>query len=718
MTERKKTILVVDDVPDDIVILEEILKGDYQIKVVTNGEDALRIARGDSPPELILLDIMMPDMDGFEVCRRLKQDSAGATIPVIFLTAKVLKADEKMGFELGAVDYIRKPVDPEIVRTRVKSHLEQKDRILRGSELKYRRLFETAQDGIMIVDSHTGGILDVNPSLAALMGLSQEAFLGKSVADLDFLQTIMSKQRELSETQRRKDVRYRELPLETLDGRRIYVEFISNAYQVNHRDVMQLNIREITDLVEAEQERDRLSAKLSHYLVTSPAITYSLAVKGGVARWQWVSENIGDILGYSSEEALEPDWWFRNVNASDRAGVLGLVSDLTKHEIASREYRFTKKDRNTVWLHDEMRLLPGKGSEFEIVGTLTDISERKMAEEEIRLKGAALEAAANAVIITDREGVIRWANPAFGALTGYPIAQAVGRKPRELIRSGLQGPEFYRALWESILAGKVWSGQLVNRRKSGELYNEQMTVTPVIDEARNVSHFIAIKSDITESVRARERLEYALREKDALLREIHHRVNNNMQVIISLLSVSAQDMADPSLRGKFEDVTRRMYAMAVIHEQFYEAEDMSRIDFAVYLNQLLDSVRADFPESSKNAVAVCETGQALLKLEQAIPAGLIIAELLANALKYAFADGREVGIIRITQAPVARGELEVEVRDNGSGLPPGIDPERAQSLGMMLIRILSEQLCGTVVFRKDGGTVATLKFPIDPVSAD
>ena len=706
----KKTILVVDDVPDDIVILEEILKNEYQVKAVTNGPDALRIARSANPPDLILLDIIMPDMDGFEVCRQLKQDSAGASIPVIFLTAKTMTADEKTGLELGAVDYIKKPVDPVLVTARVRSYLERREKLVTLSEVKYRRLFETAQDGIMIVDKETGVVLDTNPSLAALMGLSQEAFLGKHVSDLEFLSTIMTQQKSLSDEERKRYIRYRDLPLRTFDGRDIYVEFISNPYQVNSREVLQLNVREITDLVAAERERDKLSARLAHYLATSPTITYSLVLKGGTAKWQWVSENIRTILGYTAEEALAPDWWFRNVNASDRAGVLGIISDLASRETASREYRFLKRDRSIVWLHDEMRLLPGKGPESEVVGTLTDISERKKAEEEIHLKSAALEAAANAVIITDREGTIRWANPAFGTLTGFSIPEAIGKNPRELLRSSQQDTDFYRSVWETILAGKVWSGKLVNRRKSGELYDEEMTITPVLDEGRYVSHFIAVKNDITESVLARKRLEAALRQKDALLREIHHRVNNNMQVIISLLNISAQDAGDAGLKRKLDEITRRMHAMAIIHEQFYEAEDMSRIDFAVYIRRLIDSLKADFPETERALGADCEAGQVLLPLEQAIPAGLIVAELLTNALKFAFEGDRSLGTIRVSQRLEADGRLEIAIRDNGKGLPHEVDPRTSRSMGMLLVRVLSEQLIGDVEFRREGGTEAILRF--------
>jgi len=122
----KATILVVDDTPENLVLMSNLLKDDYKVKIANSGEKALRIAGSDSPPDLILLDIMMPGMDGYEVCRRLKRDPGTMNIPVIFLTAKAEVEDEKKGLELGAVDYITKPISPPIVMARVKNHLALK----------------------------------------------------------------------------------------------------------------------------------------------------------------------------------------------------------------------------------------------------------------------------------------------------------------------------------------------------------------------------------------------------------------------------------------------------------------------------------------------------------------------------------------------------------------------------------------------------------------
>ena len=124
--QERATILVVDDTPDNLAVMNRLLEGDYRVKVATSGEKALRLAAADAPPDLILLDVMMPDMDGYEVCRRLKSDERTRHTPVIFVTAKSEVDDERTGLELGAVDYITKPISPPIVTARIKTHLAQK----------------------------------------------------------------------------------------------------------------------------------------------------------------------------------------------------------------------------------------------------------------------------------------------------------------------------------------------------------------------------------------------------------------------------------------------------------------------------------------------------------------------------------------------------------------------------------------------------------------
>ena len=146
---------------------------------------------------------------------------------------------------------------------------------------------------------------------------------------------------------------------------------------------------------------------------------------------------------------------------------------------------------------------------------IQDISRRKQAEKQLRLQSEAMQAAANALVITDISGTIEWVNPAFIKMTGYTFDEVKGQNPR-LLKSGKHGQEFYRHLWETIKAGRVWKGELVNQRKDGKLYDEQMTIAPVKDESGEITYFVAVKENITE----RKRAEKALRRSEHQFREL------------------------------------------------------------------------------------------------------------------------------------------------------------------------------------------------------
>ncbi|MBI3913074.1 MAG: GAF domain-containing protein [Chloroflexi bacterium] len=167
--------------------------------------------------------------------------------------------------------------------------------------------------------------------------------------------------------------------------------------------------------------------------------------------------------------------------------------------------------------------------EARIVVSLLDVTEQKKAEEQLRLQSAALNAAANAIIITDRDGAIEWINPAFTTLTGYSAAEAIGKNPRELVKSGKHSPEFYKDLWDTILAGKVWRGECINRRKNGSLYNEEQTITPLRDTDGEISHLIAIKQDITERKRAETEIKHNAARTEALL-HVAARLNTQLEL--------------------------------------------------------------------------------------------------------------------------------------------------------------------------------------------
>ncbi|MBI2321075.1 MAG: PAS domain S-box protein, partial [Chloroflexi bacterium] len=265
-----------------------------------------------------------------------------------------------------------------------------------------------------------------------------------------------------------------------------------------------------TDISErrtAQQALRESEARYRALVERTPGITY-IASLDRAAGAQYVSPQAETLLGFSQAEWLaDPELWVKQLHPQDRGRVLEqLYHSRATGEPFRAEYRLLARDGRTVWLHDEAVLVHDEaGRPLFDQGILVDITARKEVEEQLRLQAAVLEAAATAIIIVDRHGVITWVNPAFTRLTGYTAAEAVGQTPR-ILRSGKQDRAFYAHLWGTILSGEVWRGELVNRRKDGSLYAEEQTITPVRDGCGDISHFIAVKQDVSERRRLQEQL--------------------------------------------------------------------------------------------------------------------------------------------------------------------------------------------------------------------
>ncbi|MCZ7624737.1 MAG: PAS domain S-box protein [Candidatus Methylomirabilis sp.] len=245
-----------------------------------------------------------------------------------------------------------------------------------------------------------------------------------------------------------------------------------------------------------------------------------------------------------------------------------------------------------------------QGGTTGIVGIMVDMTERKRTEAQIRLQAAALEAAANGIIITDRNGTIRWANAAFARLTGYTAEETIGRTPR-LLRSGRHDQAFYHNLWETVLSGRVWQGEIVNRRKDGSLYTEAQTITPVPDEHGNIAHFIAIKQDMTEPKRLQENLRQAqkLEAIGLLAGGIAHDFNNLLNGIIGFAELALKELPEGSKGASYLSRVPRLgrQAAGLIGQMlaFARKAPLERrpLDLNPLLKEIRKLLRQTFPET-------------------------------------------------------------------------------------------------------------------------
>lgn len=205
----------------------------------------------------------------------------------------------------------------------------------------------------------------------------------------------------------------------------------------------------------------------------------------------------------------------------------------------------------------------------------------------------------------------------------------------------------------------------------------------------------------------RREIERSLLEKEVLLKEIHHRVKNNLQVISSLLSMQSARISDDLALKMFQDSRDRVRTMAIIHEKLYQSENLSKVDFADYIRTMVQELKTLYRAGDRIEVRY-EIEEVLMGIDKAVPCGLIVNELLTNSLKYAF-DGREQGRIRIALKGEP-GRISLELADDGIGLPAEIDPAHTDTLGLQLVWILASQIEAEVELVRENGTLFRILF--------
>ncbi|MBE0617127.1 MAG: PAS domain S-box protein, partial [Proteobacteria bacterium] len=226
----------------------------------------------------------------------------------------------------------------------------------------------------------------------------------------------------------------------------------------------------------------------------------------GEDRWAYVAPQVTRVLGYDPEEWQGIAFWTERLHPDDRDWATEYCSTCTaRGEDHTFEYRFRTKAGSYVWLRDVVSVEAGGGSHV-LRGYLIDITKAKRLEEELRTLSRAVEQSPAAVVITDPDGAIEYVNPKFSELTGYRAEEARGQNPR-LLKAGTQPDSLYAELWQTITAGETWRGELHNRKKSGELYWEFASISPILDSAGAVTHFLAVKEDVTERKRTERELQ-------------------------------------------------------------------------------------------------------------------------------------------------------------------------------------------------------------------
>ena len=390
---------------------------------------------------------------------------------------------------------------------------------------------------------------------------------------------------------------------------------------------------------------------------------------------------------------------------------------------------------NVFYIHDIA------GQPVGLATVSRNITERKRAEEQLRLLSTALDAAVNGIAITDRQGTLQWVNPAFTQLTGYSRAEAFGQNPR-VLKSGRHPPEFYQAMWETLLRSEPWHGQLVNRRKDGTLYDEEMTITPVRAGGGAITHFVAIKQDVSNRKRAEEALvqakaaaEAASVAKSQFLANMSHELRTPMNAILGMIDVALPKATDPTVQDCLQTARGSADLLLTLLNDLLDSAKIEsgklELESAPFsLRRMLDQITRVLAvrASEKGLCFYCrmpdETPDAVvgdrMRLQQ------VLLNLAGNAVKFTERGDIEISLDALSQDGDAC--LEFAVRDTGIGIPPSglerlfqpftqADASMARrfggtGLGLSISKTLVEMMGGRIWGESEQGKGSTFYFTV------
>ena len=532
-------------------------------------------------------------------------------------------------------------------------------------------------------------------------------------------------------------------------------------------------IEDISYRKRAEIELQQLKERLHFLLASNPAVIFTAAPGDNFCTTYISDNVQAIVGYNPQEVLADSNFWLSRIHSQERGQFLVNFSALSEAENCICEYRFRHQDGTYRWLRTELKLLvDSKGVPLEIIGYAADISNSKHAEialmqqfEQERLLEAIarrvrqslqLEEILNTtvaelqqVLLADRVLVYQILPESGGLVFAEAVApgcsQLVDRFfgeevfPPQCYQFYLQGricaiselddPSITPCMLEFmkqievraklvvpiIQHGEVW-GLLIAHQCDGprewqewEINLFQQLVNQLAIAIQQSLLYQQLQAELSDRFQAEVNLKKSIKEKEILLKEIHHRVKNNLCVVASLLELQSNTVADAQLAKMFEQSQNRLYSMALIHEKLYRSTNLAQINFGEYLEDLVTNLFDSYNISDNRIVLQVIAEPISLNLETATPCGLIANELVSNTLKHAFPDGA-IGTVSVECYQGGDREIHLLVKDNGIGFPENLDFRKTNSMGFQVVCTLTEQLEGTLELSRQTGTAFHLIF--------
>jgi PAS domain S-box-containing protein len=573
------------------------------------------------------------------------------------------------------------------------------------AEIRYRTLFEQSPDGLLIIDTD-GTIIDFNETASRQLGFSREEFAALKISDIYAIESLEDVQDRIKSLLKGEKAEF-EVRQRTKDGQMKDVHVITRPIVLSGRTVFHSIWRDITAQKRAEQSIRQSEEKFRTLFESATDALFILDLEGNFIA---VNKTAYERLGYTREEMLS-----MHLSRLDppefAAKVSARLQQVLNRGHAVMESAHLKKDGSVMPVEINARIIEYDGRKA-VFSIIRDISERKRAEEQLADLNARLQTLIRSipdlVAFKDTGGRHVVVNKALEEFTGLSQSELIGKTNADLLPAELL--ESCNRSDETVLRDlKPLQYEEYYTDRAGEIRYFDTIKTPIFD-GPDVAGIVTVSREITDRKKIEEQVRSSLREKEVLLKEVHHRVKNNLQIVASMLELQSGYIEDREARILFQESQKRVESMSLIHEKLYRSKDLARIDYSEYVEDLVDNLLTLNTATSELVEMKLDIEGIMLDVNSAIPCALIINELVTNALRHAF-PGDGIGRIEIKMRRGSEGEISVTVGDNGVGLHKSVDFRNTKTLGMQLVISLVDQLGGTIELDRSRGTSFTVTFP-------
>ena len=557
---------------------------------------------------------------------------------------------------------------------------------LAAERARYFKLYDLAPAGNFTF-GEDGLIVDANVAAGTLLGAPVGSLVRQPMSRFVLSWSAFIYDLRRRKSSERQDAQAWHLRMVRWDGTQFWARLAASVGQsADGAPLYRVALNDVTERVLAEETLQVSEARYRKLFEHTPD---GILIADSEGTYVDANARLCRMLGWTREELIGKN--AANIVVPAELEHIGpALSTLRSRSDYEREWQFRRKDGSTFPADVSVTTLP----DGNLLALVRDVTARKKADEALRkteARHAAMIANIGDVIaIVDGDGIYRYHSPNVERLLGWRPDEIVGRSAWDFVHPDdldLALARFRAVMDEPNASATI---ECRYRCKDGSYKWVEINGTNLLNDP-NIGGLLANYRDITERRAAEESLRRSLKEKDALLKEVHHRVKNNLQVINSLLRLEAARNENPSTRTVLGDMQGRIQSMALLHESLYRSGTFAGVDLGAYLTQLTtQSFRAQgHPGSIRLEL---DLASASVGMDRAVPCGLLVNELVSNGLKHGFPDGR-TGVIRVELKPVAGGaKLRLCVSATGVGLPADFESRRSNSLGLQLVSDLAGQL--------------------------